>query len=377
MNDEMQQVIKDEAIYVFVITAGNSKTKAANKFDCSPRSIGRAIDRHQERMNGTRPMSEEALLYLGLGNYEDDSTDESSDDSSDDYSNYSDDYSSDDDWGSTVYDFGGDDSSDDDSTETEYDEEEFCIYHVVASKDSITLTRVDYNDETESVTVNDTHENWNEINDFVWDTRGSQAGLAAAYALASLKFQIESMEIGGVLVDVRRGVVTYNGRDIPQELRNRIVQAGERGDADSMEGLCCFADRLMKNPSNRAVNGLYRFLEAADIQITPVGLVRCFKRVRDNYTDVHSGTFDNSIGTVVEVERNQVDEDCDRTCSYGLHVCSFKYLGSFHGDRVVEVLVDPSDFVAVPRDYNNAKARVCRYEVVSDLTDSYIAGKLG
>jgi hypothetical protein len=138
-----------------------------------------------------------------------------------------------------------------------------------------------------------------------------------------------------------------------------------------------FMDRLMENPSKRAVDELYRFLEACDLPITNDGYFLAYKRVRSNYTDIHSGQFDNSIGATPRLRRNQVDEDSNRTCSHGLYVCSASYLpnfGSWTGtgqDRIVVVKVDPADVVAVPRDYNNAKMRVCGYEVVDDVTDEF------
>ncbi len=102
-------------------------------------------------------------------------------------------------------------------------------------------------------------------------------------------------------------------------------------------------------------------------------MVVCFKKVRGDYTDIHSGKFDNSPGAINRVPRNMVDEDSERTCSYGLHVCSKSYLPCFGWSpdcRIMQVIVDPADFVAIPRDYNNAKARVSGYKVIADITDT-------
>jgi hypothetical protein len=92
-----------------------------------------------------------------------------------------------------------------------------------------------------------------------------------------------------------------------------------------------------------------------------------YKRVRANFTDVHTGTFDNSPGTTVKMNRRDVNEDPTQTCSAGLHVCSYSYLSHFSGDRVVSVKVNPRDCVAVPRDYSAAKMRVCEYTVIAEL----------
>jgi hypothetical protein len=79
--------------------------------------------------------------------------------------------------------------------------------------------------------------------------------------------------------------------------------------------------------------------------------------------------MNNAPGQVLEMERNEVDDDQNRTCSTGLHFCSESYLSCF-GDstsRTVIVKINPRDVVSIPNDYNNAKGRACRYEVVGEL----------
>jgi hypothetical protein len=108
-------------------------------------------------------------------------------------------------------------------------------------------------------------------------------------------------------------------------------------------------------------------LEKNSLPITPDGHFLAYKKVRYDYKDCHSGTMDNSVGQVVEMERNSVDDDKDRTCSTGLHFCSRDYLNHFGGERLVIVKVNPRDVVSIPSDYNGAKGRACRYEVVDEI----------
>lgn len=135
----------------------------------------------------------------------------------------------------------------------------------------------------------------------------------------------------------------------------------------SIEPLVLFMDNMMNNPSCRAVNELYGFLEKNNLPITPDGHFLAYKRVRSNYMDVHSGTFDNSVGKVCEMPRNKVDDNAENTCSTGLHFCSEGYLGSFGGERVMILKINPRDVVSIPVDYNNAKGRTCRYEVIGEV----------
>jgi hypothetical protein len=137
-----------------------------------------------------------------------------------------------------------------------------------------------------------------------------------------------------------------------------------------IEPLVLFMENLMSNPSKRAVDELYGFLEKNSLPITPEGHFLAYKKIRDDYKDIYSGTMDNSVGQVLEMERNGVDDDKDRTCSSGLHFCSESYLphfGTGHGNRVVILKINPRDVVSIPSDYNNAKGRACRYEVIGEL----------
>lgn len=128
-----------------------------------------------------------------------------------------------------------------------------------------------------------------------------------------------------------------------------------------------FIENLMQNPSKRAVDELFGFMEACTLPITEDGHFLAYKRVRSDYKDVHSGTLDNSVGNTLEMPRNLVDEDKNNTCSYGLHFCSYDYLKHFSGERIVVLKINPADVVAIPADYNNSKGRTCRYEVVDEL----------
>ena len=125
----------------------------------------------------------------------------------------------------------------------------------------------------------------------------------------------------------------------------------------------------MTNPSKRAVDELYGFLEKNSLPITPDGHFLAYKKVRQNYFDCHTGKMDNSVGKIVEMERNEVDDNKDQTCSTGLHFCSQEYLPHFGGgdSRVVIVKINPRDVVSIPVDYNNAKGRACRYEVIGEV----------
>lgn len=168
-------------------------------------------------------------------------------------------------------------------------------------------------------------------------------------------------------VTLSDGVVSLDGREMHGVLADRMVDMVR--DGFNVEPLAKFMVKLNNNPSHRAVNELYGFLEVSQLAITPEGNFVAYKMIRDDYTDTYTGKFDNSPGSVVEMPRNEVDEDKERTCSNGLHFCGRGYLGQYPGSRTVILEIDPADVVSIPVDYNNHKGRCCKYTVIGELTN--------
>ena len=168
-------------------------------------------------------------------------------------------------------------------------------------------------------------------------------------------------------ISIQGDQLFWKGEPFAGVLATRMIQMLEEG--FSIEPMVLFMHNLLKNPSKRSVDELYGFLEKNSLPITPDGYFLAYKKVRPDFNDIHSGTMDNSPGTVVEMERYKVDDNKDQTCSTGLHFCGMSYLGHFGsgGDRTVIVKIDPADVVSIPSDYNGAKGRACRYEVIGEL----------
>ena len=178
------------------------------------------------------------------------------------------------------------------------------------------------------------------------------------------------LDFGQGNVSIKGDILYWKGKEMHNAISVRMIQMLQEG--FSIEPLVLFMENLMENPSFRSVTELYGFLEKNNLPITPDGHFLAYKKVRNDFLDIHSGTMDNSPGTIVEMPRNEVDDHADNTCSNGLHFCSQDYLPHFgsicgNGDRVVIVKINPKDVVSIPSDYNNAKGRACRYEVISEL----------
>lgn len=211
------------------------------------------------------------------------------------------------------------------------------------------------------------HPNFTRINELVRDTTTTADDVRELLDVAA---SLTTFSHGHVTVE--GDVLKYDNTEMHNALANRIVALLKEG--ESVEIFVRFMENLMANPSFRAVNELYSFLDACSLPITADGCFLAYKKVRFDYRDLHSNTMSNALGTTVSMARNQVDEDSTRTCSHGLHVASFGYLAHYGGtgttdtdDRVIIVKVNPADVVAVPKDYDNQKMRVCKYEVVDEL----------
>ena len=194
------------------------------------------------------------------------------------------------------------------------------------------------------------------VQSFSTATRGSDFAISLENGVVYYSYK------GGVKIVLHNAVV------------NRIIDMATQG--FDVGPLCRFMGNLLNNPSKTSVDELYLFLEACKLPITEDGYFIAYKIVRKDYKDIYSGTMDNSIGKVLEMPRFQVDDNRNRTCSAGLHFCSKEYLnaygsGSKDQDRALLVKINPADVVSIPSDYNNAKGRAWRYEVVGELPDGW------
>ena len=108
-------------------------------------------------------------------------------------------------------------------------------------------------------------------------------------------------------VSIQGETLFWKGTELHSTLAMKMIDMLREG--FPIEPMVNFMDNLYQNPSKRAVDELYGFLEKGNLPITPDGHFLAYKKVRENYLDVHSGTMDNSIGKVVEMERFNVDDN--------------------------------------------------------------------
>lgn len=183
---------------------------------------------------------------------------------------------------------------------------------------------------------------------------------------------LSTFSYGNISYSSKEGQVYYKDKPVNNVISKRIIDFVSQ--KLPVKGLIFFLHNLYFNPSHRAIEELYKFLEHKFLPITEDGYFLAYKRVDHKYKDYHSGTFDNSIGCIVKMERNEVDDNANNHCSKGLHVGSIEYVRNFHksdqNSHIIVVMVNPRDVVCVPFDNDCQKVRVCRYEVVAEYEDN-------
>lgn len=189
--------------------------------------------------------------------------------------------------------------------------------------------------------------------------KGSSASSALLLELIDVTAVLNGKTFGKVTVSEDK--VFYAGRPVGSALTERIVTMLREG--YDIEPWALFMDNVYKNPAEYAREELFLFLESGNLPITPDGHFLAFKNVRSDMRSHYDGKTLHTIGKALEMPREAVDPVRDRTCSSGLHFCSQSYLGQYHsnGGLTLIVKINPADVVSIPSDYNNTKGRAWRY----------------
>ena len=167
-------------------------------------------------------------------------------------------------------------------------------------------------------------------------------------------------------IEVKHGNVYVNDEPISSLIAGRILDFLAKG-VDCLP-VFKFITKLNLNPSARAVNELYTFLEHKFLPLTDNGNFLAYKALRSDYTDVHTGKFNNSVDNVLEMPRNKVDDNKEVGCSYGFHAGTLEYARGFRpcNGKLVVVEINPADVVSIPTDCECQKLRTCKYKVHSE-----------
>jgi hypothetical protein len=243
----------------------------------------------------------------------------------------------------------------------------------IISENSITIFW-----EGKPYTLRKDHANFKLAHDAIMEARYDDLG-----DLLDIAKSVENFIKGDI--EVKDELVYYKGHRLHGVVVDKLLDMLRAGMKDSAP-LVNFITRLQANPSANSVNELYSFMSYKSLANTPEGKIYGYKGVQDDFwsstgnadTIVVQGQTNerhqifNGVGETIEVARRCVDDNKDNHCSHGLHIGSFDYADSWAGSdgRLLLIEFDPEDAVSVPTDCNFQKLRVCKYKVVSDITDT-------
>jgi hypothetical protein len=186
-------------------------------------------------------------------------------------------------------------------------------------------------------------------------------------------------------VEVIGSTVYYVTKDgtkeaLPTNLNKVVIRMWQQKE-NNITPLIKFYEHLKANPSKKCQDRLFDFITKYEIVIDENGNLILYKVVEktsetNTYLDLYSHSIRQRIGETIKVERGKVDDDDANTCSQGLHVAAWTYLPHYGGtdtnkNAIVIVKVNPANVVAIPRDYNAAKLRVCAYTLLNEYHIDY------
>lgn len=192
-----------------------------------------------------------------------------------------------------------------------------------------------------------------------------------ASVAASTKFQGLSDRVS--VSDAR---VFVDQTEVDDVFADQIVRFLEE-DVEDWKPLVAFLEKVYSNVDAEVRDNLSRWLKAEAFTLLPNGNILGYRGLNDNYTSKHSGPgivngvrvnghLDNSVGNVVEMDRDMVTADPSVGCAAGLHVGTHNYAKGW-GSTVVSVEVNPVHVVSVPFECSSQKMRVSRYKVLDTV----------
>jgi hypothetical protein len=189
--------------------------------------------------------------------------------------------------------------------------------------------------------------------------------------LADIRSAVRKWMASGHEFALTDDLIHLNGIPFSNAVTDKVLKMIDAG--NTPDPLFNFLRKVRENPSATAQDELFLFCVANGFMIHEDGDIIAYKSVRGDYTDIHSGKFNNTVGSVNVMPRFQVDDDRTRTCSNGLHFASYEYASTWAGAidgvsrRLMVMKIHPRDVVSIPNDYNNQKGRCARYEVIAEI----------
>lgn len=272
------------------------------------------------------------------------------------------------------------------------------------NKTQISICYRDADGETQQANVLESHANFQEIDNATKALRAaSRSGESQEFmdklgddiislanashnVVSQIASKFEKLDVldGRLIRKGNRILVDYEPIDSSLEKLILKILSGENTDI-AWSALSAFIENLYSNELSYVREQLFSWLRATNsgttdgFTITDDGCLIGYKGC-DSDVDGHprsrkfgfaivngeeqQGYIDNSIGNVVEMPRQMVQNDPSQGCSTGLHIGTWDYASGWSNGFILKVKFNPRDVVSIPNDCSYQKLRACRYEVL-------------
>lgn len=186
---------------------------------------------------------------------------------------------------------------------------------------------------------------------------------------------VNGQEIQGIFYPSKVQVaVQHQGEEVVIPDVEKLQKHAIRANAENSPAVRNFLRRMAPVVQSRlhSAEDLMAFIERSELPLTNDGLIIGYKRVKQGkepgtFVDCHTGNIVQRVGSRVWMHVEDVDPSRYHSCSNGLHVANLGYLSGFSGSHTLIVLVDPANFIAVPKGETD-KCRVCSYDIIGVMT---------
>jgi hypothetical protein len=172
----------------------------------------------------------------------------------------------------------------------------------------------------------------------------------------------------------RNGILYIKDEPVPSMLGTHILEFYHGG--FDISNLLNFWESLRKNTDQVIREDLFEYLKKEGITILPDGSFLSYRTVNEDFKDIWTKTVDNSIGTVVSMDREKVNANRNNSAGAGLHIATIKKAISFgnwtidNDVRLLAVKVRPEDvIVGINLQSDEAYIRCCEYKVLTEIKD--------
>lgn len=245
------------------------------------------------------------------------------------------------------------------SNPDEGEEKEGIDWDYCVSKNEVTVLR-----NGEARTITNTFPKFSNIKADIL-SKGNDDSLQDVYDNMCMKKVIDTFSEGNLTVDYENSRILYGTFEVKNSLVTHIFNMLEEG--HDVLPMVRFLSKLMDNPDKGIIEQLYPFMEHNSIKISEEGNIIAYRKVSDDYKDLHTGSMDNSVGATVKMPRARVDCNPNNTCSSGIHAASVEYASGFGSGRLMLCEINPRDVCSVPVDYDFMKMRVCELVIKEEL----------